>query len=58
MSSVWGNDKFLNILVWRRQENKGLGNRRHTYKAIIKMDFKWGLKLSVGFSWLGTGYSD
>jgi hypothetical protein len=57
MSSAWGNMKFFNNLVWRRQENKGLRNRRHTYKSNIETDFKWVMSLLACLSCLKTGYS-
>jgi hypothetical protein len=40
MSHVWGSKKFLQILVWKREENKQFGSRRLTYNSNIKMDFK------------------
>jgi hypothetical protein len=40
MSHTWGRKKFLQILVWKREENKQFGSRRRTYKSNIKMDLK------------------
>jgi hypothetical protein len=40
MSHAWGSKKFLQILVWKREENKQFGSRRPTYNSNIKEDLK------------------